>query len=279
LLPIIYGLLSAVGWGAADFTGGIASRRTGAYRTVFYSEIIGLFFILLAVSITQEARPSWSTLLMAGTAGAIGTIALLTLYYALSIGKMSIATPVSALMAAALPVLAGTMMAGFPGALTFLGFGASLAAIWLISREEGNQKNIITHINDLRMPLLAGIGFGTYFILMHRAAQTATFWPMVASRSGGILIMLVYIVVQRRPWRVEQGAWLYIVINSLLDVGGNTLFLLASQNGRMDVAAVLSSLYPAITVLLAALILKERVARTQSIGILLALFAIILFTI
>ncbi|MFZ5821162.1 MAG: EamA family transporter [Chloroflexota bacterium] len=285
MLPIIYGLLAAAGWGAADFTGGLASRRTGAYRTVLYSEVVGLVFIISAVVLTQEARPAWPALALAGAAGAIGTTGLLMLYHALATGKMSIATPVSALMAAAIPVLAGTLMEGFPGVWTFLGFGLSLAAIWLISREAGNDSHILTHISELRLPLLAGIGFGTYFILMHNAAQTATFWPMIASRSGGTLIMLLYkapqssMPMRRDTWRVTRGAWPFIIVNSLLDAGGNALYLLSSQAGRMDVAAVLSSMYPAVTVLMAALILKERVARSQAIGILLALVAILFLTV
>jgi len=278
LLSIIYGLFAAVGWGAADFTGGLASRRTGAYRTVLYSEVVGLVFIISAVILTKEARPGWPALALAGTAGAIGTTGLLMLYHALATGKMSIATPVSALMAAAIPVLAGTLMDGFPGLWTFLGFGLSLAAIWLISREEGNDSHILAHISELRLPLLAGIGFGTYFILMHNAAQTSTFWPMIASRSGGTLIMLLYMTLRQDTWRVTRGVWSYIIINSLLDAGGNALYLLSSQAGRMDVAAVLSSMYPAVTVLMAALILKERVARSQAIGILLALVAIVFLT-
>ncbi|MFZ5912229.1 MAG: EamA family transporter [Chloroflexota bacterium] len=279
MLPIIYGLFAAAGWGAADFTGGLASRRTGAYRTVLYGEVVGLVFIISAVVLTKEARPAWPALALAGTAGAIGTTGLLMLYHALATGKMSIATPVSALMAAAIPVLAGTLMDGFPGMWTFLGFGLSLAAIWLISREAGNNSHILTHISELRLPLLAGIGFGTYFILMHNAAQASTIWPMLASRSGGMLIMLVYIAARQDTWRVTGRAWPYIVLNSLLDVGGNAFYLLASQAGRMDVAAVLSSLYPAATVLMAALILKERVARSQALGILMALLAIVFLTI
>jgi uncharacterized membrane protein len=170
------------------------------------------------------------------------------------------------------------LLQGFPGGLTLMGFGLSLAAIWLISREEGNNTRVLVHIRELRLPLWAGIGFGTYFILMHQAAQTALFWPMLASRSGGMWIMLLYIALRRDTWRVTGGAWPYIILNSLLDAGGNAMYLLAARSGRMDVAAVLSSLYPAGTVLLAALLLRERVARSQSLGILLALLAILFLT-
>jgi drug/metabolite transporter (DMT)-like permease len=279
LLSIIYGLAAALGWGAADYTGGLASRRTGAYRAVLYGEAVGLPFIIFALLGAREALPPIMPLAMATFAGAIGTSGLLLLFHAMENGKMSIAAPVSALMAATLPVLAGTLMQGFPGLLTFLGFVLSLSAIWLISREEGNNSRILAHIRDLRLPLLAGFGFGTYFILVHEAAQQSTYWTMFASRMGGVLIMLVFMAFRRQSWRLSRNAWPVIVLNGFLDVTGNGFYILASQTGRLDVAAVLSSLYPATTVLLAAVLLKERVARSQAIGILMALTAIVFLTI
>jgi len=279
LLSITYGLFAALGWGAADFTGGLASRRVGAYRAVFYGEIFGLVLIVAATILSDERQPGWASLALGAAAGAIGTTGLLMLYHALSIGKMSIATPVSALLAASLPVVYGTFMEGFPGLLTFLGFGLSLAAIWLISREEGNNSRFIAHFADLRLPLLAGIGFGSYFILMHAAADGGTLWPMIASRTGGTLIMIPYMFARRESWHVPRTAWPFIAVNAVLDVGGNAFYLLAIQAGRMDISAVLSSLYPAATVLLAALLLRERVSRSQTVGILLALTAIVFLTI
>jgi len=279
LLSIIYGLSAAIGWGAADFTGGLASRRTGAYRAVFYSEAIGLVFIILALFVIREPLPNLAPLGLAVFAGALGTTGLLLLFHAMAIGKMSIATPVSALMAATLPVATGMMLAGFPGLLTFLGFMLSLSAIWLISREEGNHNRILTHLSELRLPLLAGIGFGTYFILVHEAAQDSTYWTLLASRIGGVLVMVVFMITRRKNWRVSREVWPLIALNGFLDITANGFYILASQTGRLDVAAVLSSLYPAATVLLAALLLKERLARSQAIGISMALVAIIFLTI
>jgi drug/metabolite transporter (DMT)-like permease len=197
----------------------------------------------------------------------------------MTIGKMSIATPVSALMAATLPVITGTLIEGFPGLLTFLGFILSLSAIWLISREEDNHSRILAHISELRLPLLAGLGFGTYFILVHQAAQQSTYWTMLASRIGGVLVMVVFMLARQKNWRVSRVAWPLIALNGFLDITANGFYILASQTGRLDVAAILSSLYPAGTVLLAAILLKERVARSQAMGIGLALIAIIFLTI
>ncbi len=279
MLSILFGLGAALGWGAADFTGGLASRRTGAYRAVLYGEAVGLVFIVVALFVIREPLPNLAPLGMALFAGAIGTTGLLMLFHAMESGKMSIATPVSALMAATLPVLAGTLLEGFPGLLTFLGFGLSLSAIWLISREEGNHSRILDHLSDLRLPLLAGIGFGTYFILVHEAAQQSTYWTMFASRIGGVLVMFVFMLARRKTWRVARDAGPLIILNGFLDIAGNGFYIFASQAGRLDVAAVLSSLYPAATVILAAILLKERVARSQAIGILLVLIAIIFLTI
>ena len=278
MLSIIFGLSAALGWGAADFMGGLASRRTGAYRAALYGEAIGLIFIIPALYVSREALPDLTPLAMAFFAGAIGTTGLLMLFHTMERGKMSIATPVSALMAAVLPVLVGTMFQGFPGFLTFLGFVISLSAIWLISREEGNHSRILSHLNELRLPLLAGIGFGTYFVLVHEAAQQSTYWTMLTSRIGGVLVMVVFMLTRRKVWSVSQAAFPLIFLNGFLDIAGNGFYILASQTGRLDVAAVLSSLYPATTVLLAAILLKERLARSQAIGILLALTSIVFLT-
>jgi drug/metabolite transporter (DMT)-like permease len=279
LLSILFSLGAAIAWGAADFTGGLASRRTGAYRAVLYGEFFGLVFIVAAAFVIHQPLPGWSVLVLAAAAGAIGTTGLLTLFRSVIYGKMSIAMPVSALLAAALPVLVGSLTEGFPGAITFLGFILALSAIWLISQEAGKDGRILARLSDLRLPLLAGIGFGSFFILMDIAAREATLWPMLASRAGGTVIVAIYMIFRRDSWRLTRDVWSVLVLNAFLDVGGTAFYVLASQVGRLDVAAVISSLFPGSTVILAALILKERVSRPQSIGVLLALIAIIFLTI
>lgn len=278
MLSITFGLGAALAWGAADFTGGLASRRTGAYRAVLYGEFFGLLFIVAAAFFIHQPLPGWSALGLAVAAGAIGTTGLLTLFHSVIRGKMSIAMPVSALLAAALPVLAGSLIEGFPGAIPFFGFVLALSAIWLISREEGKGGRFLSRLSDLRLPLLAGIGFGSFFILMDIAAREATLWPMLASRAGGTLIVAIYMLFRRDSWRLGRDVWPVLVLNGFLDVSGTALYVLASQAGRLDVAAVISSLFPGLTVILAAVILKERVSRSQSMGILLALGAIVLLT-
>jgi len=278
LLSILFGLGAALGWGAADFFGGLASRKAGAYRAIFYGEGIGIVFVVIAALIFQQDFPTVRSCLLAALAGMIGTLGILLLYQAMTLGLMSIATPVSALMAAVIPIVIGAAADGLPKAVTLLGFVFALFAIWFISRGEGNVKDIFAHIADLKLPLLAGVGFGLYFVIIHEATRESTLWPMVLSRSAGMLLMTTFLLVRRESWKVTPSAWPLIAVNGLLDVGGNILYILASQLGRLDVAAILSSLFPASTVLLAALFLKERVPRSQTLGIALALIAIILLT-
>ena len=279
MLSILFGLGAAFSWGAADFFGGLASRKAGAYRAIFYGEGIGILFVVIAALAFQQDFPTLRSCLFAALAGMIGTLGILLLSHAMTLGLMSIATPVSALMAAVIPIVIGAVADGLPEAVTLLGFVFALFAIWFISRGEGSVKDIFAHIADLKLPLLAGVGFGLYFVIIHEATRESTLWPMVVSRSAGMLLMTVFLLVRRDSWKVTPSAWPLIAVNGFLDVGGNLLYILASRLGRFDVAAILSSLFPASTVLLAALVLKERVSRPQMFGIALALIAIILLTI
>jgi len=281
LLSILFGLSAALGWGAGDFTGGLASRKTGAYRAVLYSEVIGVVFLFFIVAVSGESVPNLKVWLLSIVAGAVGTFGLLLLYQAMTTGLMSVAAPVSALLAASLPVFVGIFKEGVPKILTAIGFGFALFAIWMISQSKGGVTDILAHLSDLKLPLLAGIGFGSYFILMHEATSTgATVWPMVVSRIGGMLLISTYMLITRVSWKVEDtSAWPMLTLNGILDVSGNIFFILAGQAGRLDVAAVLSSLFPGATVVLAWIFLKERLSRNQWIGIVSALVAIILMTV
>jgi drug/metabolite transporter (DMT)-like permease len=280
LLPIFYGLLSALSWGAGDFAGGLASRKLGAYRAVFYGDALGLLLVVIVSFIYREEFPTATVLINSILGGALGTVGLLTLYMSLSQGRMSIAAPVSALFAAVLPVIVGLFTQGLPTQTQFFGFGFALAAVWMISQGNSTERFRLEHVADLRLPLLAGLGFGGYFIFLHRASSgsDSTLTPMIISRAAGTLIMLIVLLLRRESFAVPRAAWNVVFINATLDVGGNLFYILASQIGRLDVSAVLSSLYPGSTVILAWLLLKERISAKQWLGILAALVAIVFFT-
>lgn len=277
---IILGLLSALSWGAGDFTGGLAARKVGAYRSVFYAEVIGVIFLFTVLLFTNEPLPDTRAQIFAILAGVFGTLGLMLLYHSMTLGLMSIAAPVSALLAAVLPVLVGAFTEGLPDVITMIGFGFALLAVWLVSQSEGGVKDILSHLSDLKLPLLAGIGFGFYFVLMHQATRNGgAIWHMVFSRSGGMMLIIAYLLVTRSSWKIDLSAIPVISLNGILDLGGNFFFILAGQAGRLDVASVLSSLFPGATVLLAWIFLKERLNRNQWIGVVCALIAIVLMTI
>ncbi|HKY53108.1 MAG TPA: DMT family transporter [Anaerolineales bacterium] len=278
MLSILYGIGSALSWGAGDFAGGLSSRKVGAYRAVLYADFFGLFLLIAAYFVYPEVLPAARVLWVSAIGGMLGSIGLLVLYYSLTQGLMSIAAPVSALFAAVLPVIVGSITEGLPKPIQFVGFVLALAAVWLIS--QGDGKFHISRISDLRLPILAGVGFGCYFIFLHNATQdtTSTLWPMITSRVGGTLLVLTFVLARHEPLGVPRGAWTVVLINATLDLFGNFFYILASKAGRLDIAAVLSSLYPGATVILAWLLLKEHISRWQIVGILLALGAIVLFT-
>lgn len=280
MLSILFGFLSAASWGAGDFAGGLASRKLGAYRAVFYADALGLLVILAVLAFRHEAIPSMFVWINATIGGALGSVGLLILYYSLTRGQMSIAAPVSALFAAVLPVVVGIITEGVPKPIQFVGFAIALTAVWLISQGNQTERFRLEHLTDLRLPILAGVGFGSYFIFLHYAAQETdtVLWPMIASRLAGTLLLLIVVLIRREPFSVPRAAWSVVFFNAVLDLSGNFFYILASRTGRLDIAAVLSSLYPGSTVLLAWFVLKERISLKQWIGIASALAAIVLFT-
>lgn len=281
MLPILYGLFSALSWGAGDFAGGLASRKLGAFRAVFWADLLGLLMIVPALAVYAEPVPPAAVLINATIGGGLGSVGLLVLYYSLSVGKMSIAAPVSALFAALLPVVVGLFTQGLPTPYQLTGFGFALAAVWLTSQGHSDERFQLKHLADLRLPILAGIGFGCYFIFVHYAAKDSgsVLWTMIAARVAGTLLLWIVVLARRESFSVVRDTWLVVFLNATLDLAGNFFYILASQAGRLDVSAVLSSLFPGSTIILAWIVLKERITRAQLTGILLALVAIVLFTV
>jgi len=272
--PIVFGLSAAVFWGAGDFCGGVATKSTQVYRVIISSQLVSLILLVVLAVATQELRLPPDQFLWAGAAGVIGALGILALYRSLAVGQMGVAAPVSAVVAAGVPVVVGSFIEGPPSATQLIGFGLAFAAVWFISRTEHGA----IHRRDLGLPVLAGLGFGLFYVLIGTVGQTAVWWPLVAARIGSLTALFIMTSVNRQPRLIEKRLLWLIILVGVFEVGGNACYLLARQAGRLDVAAVLASLYPAVTVWLAWLFLKERMYRLQSIGVVAALAAIILIT-
>jgi drug/metabolite transporter (DMT)-like permease len=276
LLPIIYGLISSTAWGTADFIGGLVSKRTSPIRVLYLAEIASFIpFIVLAIILREQIPPA-ADLLIGALASILGLIGLVFLYRSLADGQMTIAAPVSALFAAFIPVIFGFFTLGLPSTATMIGFGLAFLAVWLISQTD--TTNWRFNISDLRLPLLSGLFFGFYFIAIHKATLNAFFWPLATARFAGFAALGFYALMMRQSAMPPRETWTLCIINGLIDIAGNGFYVLAAQTGRIDVAAVLGALYPASTVLLAWIILKERISKTQMLGIILAFVAIVMFT-
>jgi drug/metabolite transporter (DMT)-like permease len=282
LLSIFYGILSAGTWGAADFIGGLASKRTSPYRVLFLAEIAGLVLFIVIALLLGEPVPPFVDLLLGAASSLVGLSGLLLLYRALANGKMTIAAPVSALFAGLIPVVFGFFALGIPSPATLIGFGFAFLAVWLISQTESSDwrspLKSLRNLSDLRLPLLSGLFFGAYFLVIHRATLHAFFWPLVAARFVGVAAFGLFAWFTRQPALPPREVWGLCIVNGIVDIAGNGFYILAAEAGRLDVAAVLSALYPASTVLLAWVVLKERINWLQAFGVLLAFVAIVLFT-
>jgi drug/metabolite transporter (DMT)-like permease len=242
---------------------------------LFLAEAAGLLPVFVIALLSGEAFPPASVLLWSGAASLLGVTGLLILYRALASGRMTIAAPVSALLAAVIPVPVSALAEGLPGATAFLGFGLAFAAVWTIS-QDGTTRDWRFNLSELRLPLAAGVFFGLYFVLFHHATQEAFLWPLINARLVGALAILAYALALRQPVLPDRSVWGLASLGGMLDVGGNAFYALAGQAGRLDVAAVIGSLYPGATVVLATMLLRERISRMQALGILAALAAIVL---
>lgn len=274
-----FGLLSALVWGAGDFCGGLATRRARPFSVVLVAEVTGAVLLLLAALAWRQPLPDLPSLGWSGAAGVAGAIGLVALYTALAGGHMAIVAPASAVIAALVPIIASTLLEGAPGLMQILGFVFALVAVWLLSSAGERTGERTRSIRELRLALLAGLGFGFYFVLIDRADPLSCFWNLTFARSFASVVLAALMLSIRHPLLPPRAVLPLNMLNGTLDAGGNLFFVLAAQSGRLDVASVLASLYPGTTVLLAWFVLGERLSRPQAVGVAAALLAIVLIVI
>ncbi len=274
-LAAIFALSAATAWGSGDFTGGLAARRVGPFHTVLISYTVGLLALVIVALARLEKFPPPADLMWGALAGLSGMVGLGFLLRGFATGRMGVVAPVSAVLATAIPVIFSAFTEGLPRELQFPGFGLALASIWLLSRPE----QLGSRPTGLGMALLAGLGFGGFFTALGQVGESAVFWPLVAGRLASCALMVAFALSTRQPVIPPLSPLRLLTLAGVLDVGGNLFFLLAVQSGRLDVAAVLGSLYPAVTAILARLIAREHMARLQVIGVAVAVLAIVLITI
>jgi drug/metabolite transporter (DMT)-like permease len=267
-------LAAALTWGTGDFANGLGARRVGAFHALLVSFYFGFAALIVTALIFSEPFPPTIDLFWGVLAGLAGTAGFLSLLQGFTTGRMSVVAPVSAVVGAGIPVIIALFTEDLPREIQLLGFALAFVSIWILTRHESNEKRPA----GIGLALLAGAGFGTFFTLLDQISESAFFWPLVVMRLIATLLLLSVAFATRRPLVPANPPLKLLATAGLLDVAGNILFLQAVQTGRLDVAAVLVSLYPAVTVLWASMVAKEHLTRLQVFGVALAVMAIALIT-
>jgi len=277
-VAVVLALSSAVVYGASDFLGGLASRRATVFGVVALSQLAGLV-ALVALLPWLGGPVTRADLGWGAAAGLVGATGLLVFFRALSRGVMSVIAPVTAVTAAAVPVLAGLLGGNRIGPVAGAGILLALVAVVLVSAEGGLGQLRSARPASLSAPLIAGTAFGCFFVLLDRTSADAGLTPLVAARLASFALVVVVALVGKRSLRVGRTALPYVLASGFGDMTANALFLLATQqDGQLAITGVLASLYPVSTVVLAQAVLRERLVTAQVAGLGAALTAVVLIT-
>lgn len=270
---------SAVLYGAADFIGGMTSRRADTIAIVLVSQAAGLVLVSLLLLITATSLPGGSDWLWGGLAGLAGGIGVGLLYRALAVGVMAVVAPITAVCAVIVPVVIAVVLGERPAIRESLGIALAMVAILLVSQQDSAGADpglALRRRSGIGLALAAGVAIGFFFLALANTTPGAGLWPLLAARVASVSLFAPVAVLTRRSLRMERSLALSAMAGGVLDMLANLLYLLATRRGPLTLAVTLSSLYPASTVMLARIVLHERLTTRQWAGVLLALVAIVL---
>jgi drug/metabolite transporter (DMT)-like permease len=277
-VAVVLALASAVVYGASDFLGGLASRRTSVLGVVAMSQLVGLG-ALLALLPWLGGPVAGADLAWGAAAGLAGAAGLVVFFRTLAGGVMSVVAPVTAVTAAAVPVLVGLLGGETIGASAAVGIALALLAVVLVSAEGGLSALRAARPAALAPALLAGSMFGLFFVLLDRTSSEAGLTPLVTARLASVALVVAIALAGRQSLRVTRAALPLVAVSGVGDMTANALFLLATQaDGQLAITGVLASLYPVSTVVLAQVVLRERLVGAQVTGLLAAAAAVVLIT-
>lgn len=269
---MLLGLGAAAVWGAGDFGGGLASRRTPVYGVVIVSQFTGGLLALGLALATGGTVPAGRDLLICAIAGGLGALGITMLYRGLALGRMGVVAPITGVLAAVIPVIAGFATEGVPGPLVLIGIGLAIVAVILVSRveDEGGGRD------GLREALIGGTAIGLFGVAIAQLSDGNLFGHLTLIRLSEGVVVAATIGGMRLAWRPPGDMLPRLMLVGVLDMTGNGLYLVAVQIGQLAIASVLSALYPVSTVILATIVLREPVTRDHAAGIGLAVLAIAL---
>lgn len=264
-----FGMAATMAWGASDFLGGYATRRANAFLFTAIFNAGGLLLVGTLAGIGHAPFLSEQSTLWVLAGGISGSAAVAIFFRALSQGRMGIIAPVAAVLGAAIPAIVSIYTEGFPGKVPILGFGCAAIGLWLITRSEGGSTP-----DGLGLAVISGIGFAGFYLCIRQAGTGSPLWFATVTRAGGLMVTALIVLLQGKFREITPAGVRWAVLAGCIDSCGTMSFVLASQSGRLDEAVVISSLYPAVTVLLARIVLKEHFTRWRFLGLLAALAAV-----
>lgn len=290
-MGIALGFIAGIMYGASDFIGGIASRTSSTFSVTVISQLVGLVALLGLMPVLPHASPAASDLgwgLLAGLGGGAG---ILFLYQGLAVGRMSVVSPITAVIAALIPLTVGLLLGERPSVLALAGIGFALVSVVLVSsvpahaesadqrvaqrkRENAHPVNQWLLQPGLIEALLAGVAIGAFYVCLARSHAHAGLWPLAAARVASTLSLSTIAISTGRTLRPARGGFATIAFAGLVDMLANAFYLASTRLAPLSIVAVLASLYPASTVLLARVVLHERLTRLQLAGVVFALIAV-----
>lgn len=273
-MHLVLALTSAAVFGAADFAGGLGARRTGAFVTTVASQACGLL-ALAAVLAFLPGRPDPTSLAWGAAAGVAGGSGLVLFFRAMATGPMGVVSPLTAALTAGVPLVGGLLLGDRPGPLALAGVVLGVGAVVLGSRDPSAPGGRLAP-GVLAATIAAGSAFGLFFILLANSTPIAGLWPLLAARGASLSLLGLVALTLRRRVHPAPGTIGVVALSGVLDMAANVAYLLAVQQGLLSITAVLASLYPLSTVVLSRMVLGERLAGVQRVGVVLALGAVVL---
>jgi drug/metabolite transporter (DMT)-like permease len=267
-------IASAAFYGAADFIGGLTSRRAHLPAVVVFSGLAGVAVLLVLIPLLPPGAPTLRDLAWGVAAGLSGGAGLGLLYRALAIGTMSVIAPTTAVCGVSIPVVAGFVLGDRPSAVTTAGMALALVAIVLISQEKGGAARGSSR--GMGLALLSGVAIGVFYLVLAETSPEAGLWPLMSARATSVTLFGMAALARRQSLRVTAPVGWLVVTCGVLDMIANAMYLLASRGAPLSVVVTLTSLYPASTVILARVVLRERLSAWQITGVACALVAVIL---
>jgi drug/metabolite transporter (DMT)-like permease len=274
MVPYFLAIASAAFYGAADFIGGLASRRAPTSSVVIVSGLAGLAVLAVLIPLMPPSAPSARDIVWGAVAGLMGGAGLGFLYRALAIGTMSVVAPTTAVCGVTIPVIAGILLGERPSRITTAGMALALVAIVLVSQEKRDAGTVRSR--GIGLALVSGVAIGLFYLALAETSPDAGLWPLLASRAASVTLFAAAAIVGRHSLRMNAPLTRLVVACGVLDMIANALYLVASRGGPLSVVVTLVSLYPASTVILARVVLAERLSAWQIAGVACALVAVVL---